>query len=121
MAKHILIIDDEADVRELLREVLTGAGHRATGVSTAAAAMQVVQTDPPQLVITDLQLEETDGFALIEQMKLAAPHIPVILLTGVLFDPEVMKGPISGKIAAYVEKTTSLDRIMKIVNGLLPP
>jgi two-component system response regulator GlrR len=119
MAKHILTIDDEAVIRELLYDVLTAAGYRVTGVGSAAEALRVVHDDPPQVVITDLQLEETDGFDLIDRVKAAAPHLPIILLTGVLFDPAVIRGPVGAKIAAYVEKTEPLDRVLREVRRQL--
>lgn len=120
MTKHILTIDDEPEIRELLHEVLTMAGHRVSGASTAAEAMAIVRTDPPDLIFTDLQLEETDGFDVIEQVKAVAPQTPIILLTGVLFDPAVMKGPAGDKIACYIEKTAPLDHILKAVKRYLP-
>ena len=120
MTNHILTIDDEVQILEMLRLALTVSGYRVTGVSSAAQAMQVVLNDPPQLIMTDLQLEESDGFDVIEQVKAVAPHIPIILLTGVLFDPQVMRGPAGNKIAAYVEKTASLARILEEVKRHLP-
>jgi DNA-binding NtrC family response regulator len=110
--KHILTIDDETQIREILRQVLVTAGYRVTDVASADEALQVVQADPPDLIITDLQLEESDGFDVIAQMKQLRPQTPIILLTGVLFDPSVVKRLGEDKIAAYIEKTSSLERIL---------
>ncbi len=120
MKKHILTIDDEVEIRDLLHEVLSVAGYRVSGASTAAEAMEIVRKDPPQLIFTDLQLEETDGFDVIEQVKAFAPNTPVILLTGVLFDPAVITGPAGEKIACYIEKTAPLDHILKAVKKYMP-
>lgn len=120
MKKHILTIDDEAQILELLRQALTAVGYRVTGVGTLREAMEVVKNDPPQLILTDLQLEESDGFDVIEQVKAAAPEIPIILLTGALFDPEVVSGGVGDKIAAYLEKTASLERILQEVKRHMP-
>ncbi len=110
--KHILTIDDETQIREILRQVLVAAGYRVTDVASADEALQVVQQDPPDLILTDLQLEESDGFDVIAQMKQLRPQTPIILLTGVLFDPSVVKRLGEDKIAAYLEKTSSLERIL---------
>lgn len=120
MAKHILTVDDEPDVRDIVGEALVAAGLRVTAVSTASEAMLVVQNDPPALIITDLQLEECDGFDLVERVKAVAPNIPVMLLTGMLFDPEVVRGPVWQKIVAYVPKTSSLEKIVQTVKQHLP-
>lgn len=120
MAHHILTIDDEAEIRQLLCEALVPAGYRVTAVATAAEAVRVMRSDPPQLVITDLQLEESDGFDAVEQMKAISPSTPILLLTGVLFDEEVLRGPVGEKIAAYVEKTAPLERLLQEVRRLVP-
>lgn len=120
MKKHILTVDDEAEIRELLRDVLTVAGYRVSGASTLAEAMEIVRTDPPQMVITDLQLEESDGFDVIEQVKAVAPATPVILLTGVLFDEAVITRSVGRKIACYIEKTAPLEQILRQVKKFLP-
>jgi DNA-binding NtrC family response regulator len=121
MKQHILTIDDEAQIREMLREVLTTAGYRVSGASTGEEGLAMIRRDPPDLIITDLQLEESDGFDVIEQVKALAPKTPVILLTGVLFDPAVMQGPVGSKIAAYVEKTQPLERVLQAVRKHLGP
>lgn len=115
MKQHILTIDDEAEIREMLAEVLITAGYRVSAASTGEAALEIIRRDPPQLVIADLQLEESDGFDVIEQIKALAPRTPVILLTGVLIDPAVLQGLVGSKIAAYVKKTESLERILQEV------
>lgn len=109
---HILTIDDEEDIREILAQSLMANGFRVTAVGSAEEAMQVMRTDPPQLVVTDLQLEETDGFAVIDEVKRIAPQTPVVLLTGVLFDPAVTERISTSKISGYVPKTAPLDRIL---------
>ena len=120
MTKHILNVDDESDIRELLREILTASGYRVSGASSTVEALRIVRDDPPDLIITDLQLEESDGFDLIEQVKAMAPKLPIIMLTGVLFDPQVIRGPIGKKIAAYVEKTAPLEQVLQEVRRHLP-
>lgn len=120
MKKHILTVDDESEIRELLREILSASGYRVSGASTVAEAMRVIQTDPPHLIITDLQLEENDGFDVVEEAKALAPQIPIIMLTGVLFDADVVRGPVSEKIAAYIEKTAPLEKVLHEVRKQLP-
>ena len=120
MNKHILTVDDESEIRELLREILAASGYRVSGASSTVEAMRVVRDDPPDLIITDLQLEESDGFDLVEQVRAVAPKLPIIMLTGVLFDPQVLRGPIGEKIAAYVEKTAPLERVLQEVRRQLP-
>jgi DNA-binding NtrC family response regulator len=117
--QHILTIDDEEQIREILGQVLRNSGYRVTAVESAAEAVTAAQRDRPDLVITDLQLEESDGFELIDELQKIAPGVPIMLLTGVLFDPAMVKRLGEKKIAAYVEKTASLERILREVRGVL--
>jgi len=121
MPKHILLVDDEAVICELLGQFLTGSGYRVTSVSNAVQAQKVVQSDPPQLIVTDLQLEDSDGLAMVDQLKasLSDPNTPVILLTGVFFDPVVFRDKLSQKVSGYVYKTSPLSDILKEVRRLI--
>ena len=119
MKQHILIIDDEATIRDLLAQFLTASEFRVTTVSSAAEALTAVRQDPPHLIISDLQLEDADGLEMIGQLKEALPHAPVILLTGVLFEPDVVRDVLSRKVACYLEKTSSLAKILETVRNLL--
>ena len=119
--KHILIVDDEPLVREILREVLREAGYRVTDVASAAEALPRVRDDTPDLIVTDLQLEEMDGFAFIEQARQIAPKVPVVLLTGVLFDAAVSRRLGEEKVSGYIPKTAPLDHLLAEVKRHLAP
>jgi len=119
MTKHILTIDDEPDIREMLQQGLTMEGYRVSAVGSADEARRIVREDPPQLIISDLQMEDVDGLVLIEELKQVLPEVPVLLLTGVSFDPEVVRENIRKKVSAYLEKTTSLDRIFGEIRRLI--
>ncbi len=117
MQKHILLVDDEAVICELLGQFLTSSGYRISTANNAVQALQIVRADPPQLIITDLQLEDSDGLAMVDQMKAALPNpnTPVILLTGVFFDPTVFRDTLSKKVSGYVHKTAALSEILREV------
>jgi DNA-binding NtrC family response regulator len=118
MKKHILIVDDEADVRDLLEKFLTLQGYRITAVPSAIEALRAVASDPPNLVISDLQLEDSDGLDMIEQLKVRLPDTPMMLLTGVFFDPQVVRETLSKKVACYLQKTSPLAQILTEVRRL---
>jgi DNA-binding NtrC family response regulator len=119
MKKHILSIDDEADIRELLQEVLTLKGYRVSTAGEPGQAKKIIKEDPPQLIIMDFQIEEGDGFVLIEEINRLAPGIPVLLLTGAVFDRGVVRDTIEKKVTRYLDKTASLSTIVAEVERLL--
>ena len=119
MTKHILTIDDEESIRQILVELLTAEGYRVSTADSAQEALRVVKEDPPHLIISDLQMEDADGLELIEKMKESLPSLPIILLTGVTFDPEVIQESISQKVSVYLTKTSSLQKLLQAVQRLL--
>ena len=116
--KHILIVDDEAVIRELLEAFLSQAGYRVTAVPSALEAEAIAARDEPDLVITDLQLEESDGLEMVARLKAVLGETPMILLTGVLFDPKVVREVLHKKVSAYIEKTAPLSKILEEVRRL---
>ena len=121
MEKHLLIVDDEAEIRDLLGLFLTSHGYRVTALESAVAALRFVQQTQPDLIISDLQLEESDGLSLISDLKAILPDTPVILLTGVLFDSQVFRETLSQKVSAYLIKTSPLAQILEEVVRLAGP
>ena len=109
--RHILAIDDETSILDLLSEYLKAHGYRVTTAANAAEAKRLVETQAPDLIISDLQLEDTDGLHLIEELRVLLPSVPVILLTGVLFDNPVIEDNLKWKVSAYVSKTAPLQTL----------
>lgn len=117
--KHILIIDDEAPVRQVLDRALTRQTYRVMQASNAAEARQAVQEQRPDLIITDLQMEDTDGLELVRELKTLVPGVPVLLLTGVIFDSHVVEQTLRHQVEGYLEKTASLHKVLEEVRRLL--
>jgi DNA-binding NtrC family response regulator len=80
---RILIVDDEADARELLALTLTKAGHEAVEASALEPALRLVkELEPLDLVVADLRLGADDGLELCRRVAEARPDVPVIVMTG---------------------------------------
>ena len=118
MKNKILLIDDEAEIRRLLERALTQRGYRVFAAASGTEAKCIAKENAPDLIICDLQMEDTDGLLLIEELKESAPDTPIMLLTGVFFDPETIRETISKKVSVYVNKTEPLGQIMKEVDRL---
>jgi len=116
---HILVIDDEQPILDLLQEYLTMHGFRVSTASNAHDAKLVVEAEAPCLIITDLQLEDTDGLQLIDWLRVVLPKTPVILLTGVMFDSQVVESTLKNKISSYLSKTAPLQTLLAELHRLL--
>jgi PAS domain S-box-containing protein len=66
---HVLAVDDDADAAALLAELLEGAGARVRTAASAEEALRVIDTELPQVVVSDLGMPRVDGFQLIERIR----------------------------------------------------
>ncbi len=80
--KHILLVDDHAELRAFLRESLEST-YRITEAVDGVAALEMLQQDLPDLIISDLMMPRMDGIALCRQIKEndSLSHIPFLMLT----------------------------------------
>ena len=77
----ILVVDDNRELRNLIREELTGAGYRAVGMAdSVAAARQAISGELPELVILDINLPDGDGFSLFRALR-ARADVPALFLS----------------------------------------
>ncbi|MDM7461223.1 MAG: response regulator [bacterium] len=80
--RHVLIVDDDALVRETLRFVLEDGGYQVYAASSGAEALQLLQQKPVDIVLSDIFMPGMNGFDLLRQIREHAPDTPVILITG---------------------------------------
>jgi CheY-like chemotaxis protein len=84
MAKHILIVDDEDDIRAIVQAALEELGGWQTlGAASGAEALKLAQQEAIDAILLDISMPDMDGFALFEQLQ-AHPDtrgVPVIVLT----------------------------------------
>ncbi|MGQ9632518.1 MAG: response regulator [bacterium] len=78
----ICVVDDDADVRETLCDVLQESGYKTIGFPDGPRALQRLEKEPVDIVITDLMMPEMDGLELLESIKEIDPELPVIIITG---------------------------------------
>jgi PAS domain S-box-containing protein len=82
---HVLVVDDDADTRELLTTVLGQCGARVTPVASGAQALEALARTRPDVLISDIGMPDMDGYALIRHVRAIAPEdgggIPAVALT----------------------------------------
>lgn len=88
---HVLLIEDDAGVREGLQLALTHQGHRVTTAVTGEQGLRQVRCDPPDVVVLDLMLPGMDGFEVCRRLR-AAGDLPIIMLTARGDDMDVVAG-----------------------------
>jgi two-component system, NtrC family, nitrogen regulation response regulator NtrX len=120
MAADILIVDDEADIRELIAGILQDEGYETRLAHNSDAALSEVDQRRPSLIILDIWLQgsKLDGLDLLNVIKEKHPEVPVIIISG--------HGNIETAVAAikrgayeYVEKPFKADRLILVVGRAL--
>lgn len=88
---RILVVDDEPDLRYVLRRALERAGHEVADCGNGAAALEVALRSPPDLVVTDMMMPVMGGAELIRRLRADAvtAQIPIVAVTG---DPHLAGG-----------------------------
>ncbi|MDO8736630.1 MAG: PAS domain S-box protein [Thermoleophilia bacterium] len=84
---RVLVIDDEATIRNLLGDILTGIGHEAAMAASGREGMELFATasesgESFDLVLTDLGMPEMSGWEVVDEVKRMSPETPVALITG---------------------------------------
>lgn len=79
---RILIVDDEAQIRGLLRLILEDSGYDIDDVDDGSKALARVEACKPDLVITDLVMPDQEGMALIRSLRALYPQLAIIAMSG---------------------------------------
>ncbi len=79
---RILIIDDEDELRSMLRQMLEPAGHQVTEAVNGAEGIQLDEQDTHDLIITDIIMPEKEGVETIIALRRADPDLPIIAISG---------------------------------------
>jgi DNA-binding response OmpR family regulator len=78
----ILIVDDERDLVDAYVRLLERAGHRCVGAFGAHEAIEMIDTETPDLVLTDLSLPDSNGLEVIRHLRAKSAIIPIIVMSG---------------------------------------
>ncbi len=116
--KTILIVDDDPDMRKLTNVVLTKEGYKIIEAEDGSIALDLIKTKIPDLIISDVMMENVNGFMLYELLHddPATKNIPMIFMTGAAqkagawdSDPSVV----------YLEKPIAVQQLLEAVKKVL--
>jgi len=78
---NILVVEDDAELRDALALTLQCAGHKAQCVADGPAALRLAERESFNLVVSDLRMQPMDGLELLRNIRIREPHLPVLLMT----------------------------------------
>ena len=122
MAQRILIVEDQPDNRQILRDLLTPAGYELVEAWDGNAAVVRAKADRPDLILMDIQLPGIDGYEATRQIRLdrSLDAIPIIAVTSFAMGGDEERTRAAG-CNAYVAKPFSPRQLLKKIRELLPP
>lgn len=115
---HVLAIDDDPAHLTQIASLLSADGHRASAAPDAEIGLQMIDVQPPDLVVCDIRLPTLSGFDVVRRLKHdpATRRLPVIAVTAVAEQEEAMRAGFDG----YLAKPVSLPRLRAEIARLLP-
>lgn len=120
--KKILVAEDNAALRELVRETVEGLGYEVIEAVDGEEALRKIRESPPDLVLLDIQMPKLDGTAVLQRIRqdqrLAA--LPVIALTAFAMRGDREKG-IEAGFDNYLAKPVAVRELKKLLKEMLGP
>jgi two-component system, cell cycle response regulator DivK len=120
MSKRILVVEDQEDLRAILRDLLSASGYTTVEAVDGEAGIAKAKSDRPDLILMDIQLPVIDGYEASRRIKAepALKSIPIIAVSSF-----AMKGDEEKALAAgcdhYITKPYSPMQLLRLVRGFL--
>jgi DNA-binding response OmpR family regulator len=112
MKQHILVVDDESEIRQLLSIYLRKQGYEVSTAATSSETLSSLAQNPVDLVVLDIGLAQEDGLRLLEHLKASHPEVRVIMLTGMGFVEDLLQEAHDKGADGYVSKVLPLDELL---------
>jgi two-component system, OmpR family, KDP operon response regulator KdpE len=123
----VLVVDDEANIRTLLRETLEGAGHRVITADDGQQGLRAYHANHPDVVITDIFMPRRSGVDLVLELGRLHPVPKIIAMSGAA-GPEFLDASREASVARTLTKPFDVQKVLRPrhwgrqgVFGLLPP
>ena len=119
MAKNILIVDDAAFMRMMIKDILTKNGYNVVGeAENGAKALEKYNELKPDLVLMDITMPEVDGIKALKNIKAADPNATVIMCSAMGQQAMVIEA-IQGGAKDFIVKPFQPDRVLEAVKKVV--
>jgi two-component system, NtrC family, nitrogen regulation response regulator NtrX len=115
---HLLIVDDDANTLASLARAFRLAGHEATVCDNAGRALELVKTQPFDMMLSDVVMPGKDGLSLLEDLRNAGVALPVVMVSGQANIEMAVRATRLGAVD-FLEKPLSTDKLLLTVDNVL--
>ncbi len=81
LSSNILVVDDDADIREVLGDRLESLGYRVSAAETARAGLELLERQNPQLVLLDIEMPDMNGIDMLREIRRREHDVTVVMIT----------------------------------------
>ena len=110
----ILIVDDEEKIRMLLCQTLIQKGHSAKDANSGESALELLKSEPFDLIVSDVNMPIMDGLALLKKVKETYKELPVLFMTANGME-QTLKEAVQLGLDGYVEKPFNLNHLLDLI------
>jgi two-component system nitrogen regulation response regulator NtrX len=116
----ILVVDDERDIRELIKDILEDEGHGVRLAWDSETALREIDAGAPDLIVLDIWLKDSklDGIDILKKTKRDNPSIPVVIISG-HGNIEIAVAAIKQGAYDFIEKPFNIDQLMVVITRAL--
>ncbi len=118
--RRVLVVDDEENIRRLLRHILEGEGFQVLEAGTGAQALKLAASERPDLITLDIILPDLDGFEILQALKEdhSLKAIPVVILSIIEDREEVFRLGAAGFLSKPIDRDVLLARVHELTAGV---
>jgi DNA-binding response OmpR family regulator len=113
-ARRVLLVEDELTLRRVIARNLTSRGVEVREAETASEAIEAVASDPPDLLLLDINLPDQTGWDVLRELKRRDLDIPTIILSAVRVSQSRLE---EFQPLAYLPKPFPIDALLRLVVG----
>mgnify|MGYP001251471089 CR=1 FL=1 len=114
MYRRVLVVEDEARLRQVVVRNLTARGHQVRDVATAADAVQAVLNERPDLMLLDINLPDQSGWDVLRTLRSQGIEVPTVVVSAVRIVPSRLA---EFRPVAYLSKPFPLESLLRLVRG----
>lgn len=117
----ILIVEDVSNIRDLLDVTLRFKGYTVQTAGNGQEALNLIRSEPPALVISDILMPKMDGFSLVQRLRLEknTRDIPIIMISATYVSSEDREFALRLGAVRFLEKPVDTDEFLQVVNDCL--
>src|SRR5574341_1143330 len=118
---YLLIVEDDADILELLASILTFRGYRVVTARNGREGLDAIQQERPAVVIADIMMPKLDGFGLVHSIRLnpETRDIPVVFITATYVAPEDREFALNIGATRFIQKPVDFEDFLTTVAELI--